>query len=82
MAYSTITSKGQTTIPGEIRRALNLRPGDRLEYAVEQDHVKVRVAVGAASLKGALRSNRGKGMSFDQIRKAAVREAVGRARRQ
>lgn len=81
MAYSTITSKGQTTIPNEIRRALNLRPGDRLEYAVEQDHFKVRVAAGAASLKGALRSNRGKGMSFDQIRKAAARDAVRKANR-
>ena len=37
MALSTITSKGQTTIPGEIRRHLKLRPGDRVEFIVEPD---------------------------------------------
>ena len=32
MASSTITSKGQITIPIEIRRRLGLRSGDRLEF--------------------------------------------------
>jgi len=30
--HSTVTSKGQTTIPGEIRKALQIKPGDKLEY--------------------------------------------------
>jgi len=37
MAESTITSKGQTTIPIEIRHRLKLKPGDRIEYIVEED---------------------------------------------
>jgi len=37
MAASTITSKGQTTIPGEIRKHLKLKPGDRVEFVVEAD---------------------------------------------
>jgi antitoxin PrlF len=37
MAESTITSKGQTTIPIEIRRRLKLKTGDRIEYVVEPD---------------------------------------------
>jgi antitoxin PrlF len=34
---STVTSKGQTTIPGEIRRHLKLKTGDRLEFIIEDD---------------------------------------------
>jgi antitoxin PrlF len=37
VAISTITSKGQTTIPGEIRQHLKLKAGDRLEFIVERD---------------------------------------------
>lgn len=33
-AASTLTSKGQTTIPQEIRKRLKLRPGDRIIYRV------------------------------------------------
>jgi antitoxin PrlF len=32
MASATITSKGQVTIPAEIRAALNLKAGDRIEF--------------------------------------------------
>lgn len=37
MSTSTITGKGQTTIPKDIRERLGLSPGDRLEYLVETD---------------------------------------------
>ena len=78
MLHSTLTSKGQTTIPGEVRKALRIRPGDRLEYAVEGDHATIRVHPGARSLRGALASKKGKGMSFAEIREAAARSAHGR----
>jgi antitoxin PrlF len=80
MIHSTVTKKGQTTIPGEIREALQIKPGDRLEYAVEGDHATIRVHPGILALKGALASNRGKGMSFSQIRKAAANAARARER--
>jgi antitoxin PrlF len=56
MAISTITSKGQTTIPGEIRRHLKLKAGDRLEFLVEPDGrvILVPVTVDVADLKGLL----------------------------
>jgi AbrB family looped-hinge helix DNA binding protein len=78
MLHSTVTSKGQTTIPGEIRQALHIRPGDKLEYAVEGDHAIIRVHPGTRSLKGALASSKGKGLSFARIREAAARTAVRR----
>jgi antitoxin PrlF len=78
--HSTVTSKGQTTIPGGIRKALRIKAGDRLEYAVEGDRVVIRVHPGLRSLKGALASKKGKGMSFAQIREAAAKNARGRER--
>ena len=78
MTHSTITSKGQTTIPGKIRKALRIKPGDRLEYVVEGDHATIRVHLGTRSLKGVLASNKGKGMCFAQIRGAAAKAARGR----
>jgi AbrB family looped-hinge helix DNA binding protein len=78
MAHSTITSKGQTTIPGEVREALKIKPGDRIEYLVQGDHALMRVHPGAGSLAGALRSTKGKGMSFAQIRAAAAKSAKRR----
>jgi antitoxin PrlF len=77
MPHSTVTSKGQTTIPGKIRKALRIKPGDKLEYAVEGDHATIRVHLGTRSLKGALSSKKGKDLSFAQIREAAAKAAHG-----
>ena len=78
MPHSTVTSKGQTTIPGKIRKALRIKPGDKLEYELEGDHVTIRVYLGTRSLKGVLASKKGKGMSFAQIREAAAKAATSR----
>lgn len=78
--HSTVTSKGQTTIPGRVRKALRIKAGDRLEYVVEGHRVIVRVHPGLRSLKGALASKKGKGMSFAQIREAAATNARVRER--
>lgn len=37
MTSATITSKGQTTIPKSVRDRLNLKPGDRIEFVVQDD---------------------------------------------
>jgi len=41
VAKSTITSKGQTTIPAAIRRKLGLGPGDTLLWELAGDVVRV-----------------------------------------
>ena len=78
MSHSTVTSKGQTTIPGKIRKALQIKPGDKLEYSVEGDYATIRVHLGTRALKGVLASKKGKGMSFAHIRDAAAKAARGR----
>lgn len=79
--HSTVTIKGQTTIPGEIRQALKIKPGDRLEYAVEGDHAIIRVHPGTMAFKGALTSRKDKNLSIAQIREAAAKAARNRGGR-
>jgi len=37
MAFATVTSKGQTTIPKDVRAAANLKLGDRIHFTVLED---------------------------------------------
>lgn len=43
-SFSTVSSKGQVTIPQEIRTRLGLREGDRVEFAVESGKTVLRPA--------------------------------------
>ena len=53
---STVTSKGQVTIPVEARRSLRIRPGTKLEFIIRSDgRLEVIPLVGSLkSLKGAV----------------------------
>ena len=44
MHQSTLTTKGQTTIPREIRKLLGLKENDRILYEVEDGKVAIRPA--------------------------------------
>jgi AbrB family looped-hinge helix DNA binding protein len=56
MATSTITRKGQTTIPKSIRSHLKLKAGDRLEFTIEPSGrvVLIPATVDVSELKGML----------------------------
>ena len=41
---STISSKGQVTVPQEIRHRLGLKVGDRVEFVVDEDRTLIRPA--------------------------------------
>ena len=45
-AFATVTSKGQITVPLEIRNRLGLKEGDRLEFIVEAGQTIIRPARG------------------------------------
>ncbi|MES2179983.1 MAG: type II toxin-antitoxin system PrlF family antitoxin [Gemmatimonadota bacterium] len=42
---SKLTTKSQTTLPSGVRKALQVAPGDELEYVIEGDHAVIRKAV-------------------------------------
>lgn len=45
MTLATMTSKGQLTVPKEIREKLGLKPGDRVDMVIESDgSVRMRPA--------------------------------------
>lgn len=55
MYESTLTSRGQTTLPGDVRRALGLKPGDRLRYVLlDGGEVRLLPTRPLASLAGLL----------------------------
>ena len=50
---ATITSKGQVTLPKPIRDKLHLRPGDKIDFRLEGDVLRVTpVTAPVTQLKG------------------------------
>ena len=69
MTHSTITSKGQTTLPAPVRRALHLKAGDRIVYEIQGDSVVIRPQLGAMAVFGALKPPAEKaGVPFEDAR--------------
>jgi antitoxin PrlF len=76
MLTSTITEKGQTTIPAEVRKALSLKPHQRLTYEICEGGVVVRPETeNLMDLAGSLKSD------VPAASKAQEREAARAARR-
>ena len=76
MSTSTLTSKGQTTVPKDIRRHLGLKPGDKIRFLVEQDGsaVMLPATLHIRDLRGSL-PKPPKPVSVDHMG-AAVRKRV------
>jgi AbrB family looped-hinge helix DNA binding protein len=67
MATATLTSKGQTTIPKEVRSAANLKTGERMHFAVLEDGTII-VRVKNRSIRDiAFKAPGGKRVSIAQI---------------
>ena len=76
MLTSTLTSKGQVTIPADVRKRLGLHPGDQVAFVVEGDEVRIvrrehridaafgickaKVSVSDEDMEQAIRSRAGK----------------------
>jgi AbrB family looped-hinge helix DNA binding protein len=43
MEVTSVTSKGQVTIPKEVRQQLGIRQGSRIEFVLVGDHVELRI---------------------------------------
>ena len=71
MILSKLTSKAQTTIPHSVRRALQLKPGDELEYQVIDGHVILTKAHGGKKTADPFRA-------FDEWSSPADEEAYAK----
>jgi len=62
MEVTSVTSKGQVTIPKEVRQRLGIRQGSRIEFRLVGDHVEARVKTSPAGVPdsgfGMLKSRR------------------------
>ena len=81
MPSSTITTKGQTTIPWAVREHLNLQAGDRVDFIIQDDHTVLLkpATIDVSQLKGLLRRRGSKPISLEHM-KQAVRERFQRDR--
>lgn len=54
IGYSSVTSKGQVTLPAGIRDSLGIKPYQRVVMWLEEDGVKVKHLPDLAALAGSL----------------------------
>jgi AbrB family looped-hinge helix DNA binding protein len=77
---STLTSKGQTTIPNQIRKQMGLKAGDGLVYSIDGDHIVVKPVKGTlldayASVKPKRRPE-----DFSRVRRQVRRQRAEKIR--
>ena len=80
MPSSTLTSKGQTTIPKLIRDHLKLRSGDQIDFLVRPDGTVVLrpATLNVRELKDILHRKNMKAVSVDAMNEAIRRRFKGR----
>jgi antitoxin PrlF len=81
VSTATLTSKGQTTIPKEIRDHLKLRVGDRIDFLIEADgKVTLKpINTDIRTLDGLLASRyRGKSVSVEEMNRSVGRHLAAK----
>ena len=82
---ATVTAKGQTTIPIDIRRQLGLKPGDKVEFFLDgngQAVMKPSRKIHVSELYGILKPKKGKKpISLEEIDRVIRTRAVERVER-
>ena len=79
MSAATVTSKGQITIPVQVRDALGLDAGDRIEF-VEMGKGQFAIVAATRSvqeLKGLFQGKRSRPVSIEEMNAAIARRASG-----
>ena len=81
---ATVTSKGQVTLPKEIRDALGIETGTQLDFrATEDGRIEARkVEANPLAIVGLLkRLKRRRPVSVEEMNEAVLKEAAARFRR-
>ncbi|MDE2998158.1 MAG: type II toxin-antitoxin system PrlF family antitoxin [Gemmatimonadota bacterium] len=76
MYESSITSKGQTTIPKHVREALGVEAGDRVRYVITDGDVRLLSLRPIGRLFGALQHH-GAAVTIEEMERAVSDGAAG-----
>ncbi|MFM2391824.1 MAG: hypothetical protein RLZZ437_3379 [Pseudomonadota bacterium] len=78
MQESTVTTKGQTTLPKDVRAALQLNPGDRVRYMIlDGGEVRLVRSRPVMQLAGLLKDRTDKRVSLEDMDEAIAKGASG-----
>lgn len=80
MATAKLTSKGQITLPREVREQLGVDKGDRVEFVIRDggEIVIEPATLPLSTLRGCLKKGRRKVVSIEEMQDAIERGASGR----
>ncbi|OGY17535.1 MAG: hypothetical protein A2784_01365 [Candidatus Chisholmbacteria bacterium RIFCSPHIGHO2_01_FULL_48_12] len=71
MQLTTVTSKGQVTIPVDIRRHLGLKTGDSVQFVPTNGEFRLKPVPNFFSFRGSLKSKKPLNMKL-------IRQAIGK----
>ncbi len=71
MIESSVTKKGQTTLPKPVRESLGLQAGDRVRYVIADGEVRLLPVRPISRLFGALR-NDGSAVTLEEMEQAVA----------
>ena len=79
MPRATVTSKGQITIPKEIRDQMRLKPGDRVDFIKDRTGRILLKPINTdfRSLKGIIKSPFNRPITLEEMDEAIARGALG-----
>lgn len=78
MVTATLTSKGQITIPLEVRRQLNLEQGDRVEFVPRGKGFLIQASTHSVHrLAGFFGAHQGEPVTIGQMNEDIASEAAG-----
>ncbi len=79
MPRSTVTSKGQITIPKEVRDEMGLKPGDRVDFVKDRNGRFALKPINSnfRSLRGMIKSPLGRPITLKEMDEAIARGALG-----
>jgi len=79
---TTLTRKGQVTVPAEIRRSLALKPKDRVAFLITEDGIRISPAASALDRIAGSVKPRKKPEDFKELRAIAKEEVARKALKQ
>jgi antitoxin PrlF len=81
MPSASVTSKGQITLPKEVREALGVRTGDRVAFRAGSDgrYVIEAETLDLWAIKGAIKPRR-QGVTIEDMKRAVRRRGAGAPR--